>query len=60
MDIFDVLRLFGILSSFIVLIYILINTYNTACFDFEQFFITYSLLIYIIIIEIFSLMFRER
>jgi len=60
MEVFDKLKLFGIVSSFFVLIYILINTYNTTCFDFNQIFITYILLIYTIIVEIFSLIFKSE
>jgi len=59
MNIFDILRLVGISLSFIVLIIIFIVTSNNSCFSPIQIFITYLLLIYSIIVEIFSLILKS-
>ncbi len=60
MNLFDVLRLIGISLNFIVLIIIFIITSGTNCFSALQIFITYVLLIYTILVEIISLVFREK
>jgi len=60
MNIFDILRLIGISLGFIVIIIIFIITSNTSCFSPNQIFIAYLLLIYTIIVEIFSLIFKRE
>ena len=59
MNLFDILRLIGISLGFIVIIIIFIITNETSCFSPNQIFMAYLLLIYTIVVEIFSLIFRE-
>ena len=59
MDLFNLLRIVGISLGFIVLIIVFITTNNSDCFNPLEIFITYLLLVYTIIIEIFSLIFDK-
>jgi hypothetical protein len=59
MNRFDIFRLLGITLSFVVLMIILSVTFGTSCFSFFQLTLSYLLLIYTIIVEIISLVFRK-
>jgi len=55
MDFIDVVRLFGIISTSLVLLFVFTITSGTKCFSPFQLLITYSLLTYTILVEIFDL-----
>jgi len=58
MDFFDFFKLLGIVASFGLLFIILLTTYETVCFNLLSLISSYILLVYIIIVEILTLLFR--
>jgi len=55
MYVLDLLKLIGIISSFIVLIIIFLSTLNSVCFNLPQLLISSFLLVYSMIVEVLSL-----
>jgi len=60
MDLFDILKIIGIVLNFIVLVIIFATTFRTSIFSFTQFTVAYLLLIYSMIVEIFSQIFKKK
>jgi len=56
MDGRDVTKLLGIISGFLFLFYVFLITNGTQCFSPPQLFVTYLLITYTIIFEIYDLL----
>jgi len=52
----DIAKLFGIISAFLFLLYVFLITRGTECFSIFQLFITYALIVYTLIMEIYDLL----
>jgi len=60
MDGRDFIKLFGIISAFLFLLYVSLVTLGTECFSPAQLFVTYALIVHTIIMEIFDLIVPRR
>jgi len=60
MDGRDFIKLFGIFSAFLFLLYVSLVTFGTECFSPVQLFVTYALIVQTLIIEIFDLAVPRR
>lgn len=49
-------KLFGVVSAFLFLLYVFLITTGTECFNVSQLFVTYALIVYTIIMEIYDLL----